>query len=226
MFPCSLLHQLEADEKRHGKVNVSMLHVCWQLLRPRLLLVNLVHLFINVAWIIAIVLCLSRVMLTADELPRLESKLFYNEVAKLLNETEKPWTDDDQRAVDALISLNTLSRCSFVGLLVLVVGLKSVAKSVALSAAVSLRNACAGAVYLSAVRSSVQLKIPAHRIVALCADDGAALIDMVQKGGIIVSQSVGLLLCIGSGAALLGSSVLIALVGVLVIAIMVVSGDE
>lgn len=216
----SLLNQLQLDEKAHGHVNVSMMRICWNLCRNRLLLINLIHLLITVAWIVAAMLCLPRILISAN------TYVEYLIQSSILNVNETTPTIERLAVLENMHKTrrnNQQSYVAYVAIMLVLVGLKCASKALALSTAVRLRNACAGAVYLSAVRSSVRAHVSSHRIVALCGDDGDAILDLVQKGGIIGAQSLGVLLCIGVAVPMMSTSVLLGIVGVSGIEVLVVS---
>lgn len=60
------------------------------------------------------------------------------------------------------------------------------------------------------------------QMMALCAEDGQALVDMVLKGVLIGSHSLAMLLCILVGVIQLGAMVFIGLIGLSLIVLLTV----
>lgn len=58
----------------------------------------------------------------------------------------------------------------------------------------------------------------------LCAEDGDAIVEMVLKGPLIVAHSLAIGLCIAVGAIMMGTSVLLGLIGISFIVLLTVRG--
>lgn len=201
-----------------------MLRICWNLCRTRLLIASLLHLLITGAWILAVMLCMKNMMETANSLS--EVKYQIKDLLEGSNETivlGHNSTEDLLKQHSEHSHRNLLYTGAYVTIMLVIVALKTCANSIALRTAIMLRNACAGAVYHSTVNSSVQTRVSSHQIMTLCADDGQIIVEMVLKGAFLVSQSLGMGLCIVTCALILTPSALFGFVGISFILLLVVS---
>lgn len=219
----SLLEQFHLDEAVHGRVNTSMVRICWTLCRTRVLCASLLHLVMSGAWILAIMLCMKNMMEAANGL--FDAKYQLKEILEGTNETIVVGynSTEDLLKQQTEHGHRNLAYCgAYVALMLLIVALKACANSIVLRTAIMLRNACAGAVYQSTVYSSVQTRVDSHQIMALCADDGQAIVELVTKGAFLVAQSLGMVMCIVTGALQMTSSALFGFIGISFIVLLVV----
>lgn len=80
-----------------------------------------------------------------------------------------------------------------------------------------LRNACAGAVYESCLKASLHASVASYEVMVFCAAEGETIMELVQKGSLIVAQSMGIVLCLGAGFLTIGWPSVFVVIGVLLI---------
>lgn len=86
-----------------------------------------------------------------------------------------------------------------------------------------LRNACAGAVYESCLKASLQASVASFEVMVFCAEDGEAIMELVQKGSLIAATSMGLVLCVCAGFVAIGSSLVFSVIAFSLIFVSAVS---
>lgn len=176
----------------NGRVNMSMVRICWNLCRMRLLCASLLTLLVSAGWIIAILQFLNVMMVTASSMWELKLELNEHLIdgdgddGARNRTTVAGFNTTDDLALRRAVSeqTNVHYTVAYVAVMLVLVAMRTVAKAIALRTAIMMRNACAGAVFQATVGSSVQNRIASHQV----RDCGVHVIGMLTTVCIFVNR--------------------------------------